>query len=355
MRTAIVTLSLALVATASCFTPKFDDGIACDNGACPPGFTCGSDNTCHSNGGPVADAATDGPVNKPNDSGIDAPPASDAAPDAMPVECTSNADCQAPPSMCLEAGTCNTTTNQCEFPPVDCSGMDTSCTKGTCNPTTGACEAAPSNEGNGCGAGTVCGGFGSCGSFSDTCDESGMKSRTCHDFTCVSGVCSQGADYQDSTGCTRDQTGVTCNTAPPTGCDTCGGFSDTCDESGTQTCTCTDFTCLSGSCVSSSSTCTQGCTRSSRDGITCSPTTTSGCGSCNYSDVCDESASQSCTCTDHKCSNQSCATSTRSCTQSCARNTDGDVCNFIACGSTGKFHDECCSAGACTQSCSACQ
>jgi hypothetical protein len=51
---------------------------------------------------------------------------------------------------------------------------------------------------------------------------------------------------------------------PPDGFDTCGicsGFSTPCDETGTRTCTCRTYACVSGSCVESSGSCVQVCLR----------------------------------------------------------------------------------------------
>ncbi len=70
---------------------------------------------------------------------------------------------------------------------------------------------------------------------------------------------------------------------PPDGmtCGTCGGFSSTCDESGTQGCTCRTYTCVSQSCVESSTSCPQTCFRVT-DGLSCLVTPSRCCsnGSC---------------------------------------------------------------------------
>ena len=180
---------------------------------------------------------------------------------------------------------------------VDCSHLDDECSIGVCAPDTGQCSAAPRNEGAPCGVGTICTPGAQCGGFDDECDESGTKSNTCRDFTCVAGQCEEGAPYAGSPlPCTRNTDGVECG-SPTTSCGSCGGFSGPCDESGTKTCTDSEFRCASGTCKQNDSPRSESCQRST-DGITCG-STSSGCFGEEFRPVC--------------CSNGSCTQTGSSC------------------------------------------
>lgn len=151
--------------------------------------------------------------------------------------------------------------------------------------------AACANEGMPCGPVTSCDGdFEPCGGFTNTCDEIGSQSRTCTDFTCVQGQCTAGTPYEDTRSCTRSTDGDSCG--QDTTCGACGNFSNLCDETGTRTCTTTARECSNGSCeLASSSNSTQSCTRTT-DGDVCSATT-AGCPTGQIRDLCC-SASGSC-------------------------------------------------------------
>jgi hypothetical protein len=102
------------------------------------------------------------------------------------------------------------------------------------------------------------------------------------------------------------------------------------------------------------------------NGIDCAGgTTCTGFGPCNYSDVCAENATQSRSCTDHKCQGGTCVPNVRDEIQGCARTTGGMPCgtNFRNCGPcSGSSNEGCapdgqqactcdnmaCSSGACT-------
>src|SRR5215831_12732209 len=130
----------ALVLIAGCYNPKFKDQIACGtNGECPPGRMCGADLICHA--GSPEDAAS-------HDGAIDAAlhdAANDAMPDAPPVACTSNVDCQNPPDACSVNGVCDPTQHVCMFQRRDCSALTDECNTGTCNTQTG-CVKTPANQ-----------------------------------------------------------------------------------------------------------------------------------------------------------------------------------------------------------------
>jgi hypothetical protein len=122
---------------------------------------------------------------------------------------------------------------------------------------TSAIDGAPAecneaNQGEPCGDGVLaCGAFSSCGGFADACDESGTQSRSCTDSTCQAGVCVKGDAYTDSRSCQRDTDGATC-AASTTSCAACAYDNSGCDNTAPDvSCTRTDHTCANGSCGSS--------------------------------------------------------------------------------------------------------
>ena len=315
---------IVAAAVAACFSPRFRPDLECGpNGECPPGQMCGADRICR------------GEVEVP-----------DARPDAPPVACETSEQCQSPPNPCLLPGTC-TADHVCDFGEVDCSAMADECNDAVCELATGACVRMPAHEAASCGAGASCGAFGPCGNFNDTCDSSGTQSRDCTRNTCQSGTC-VAEGYQESAACTRVTDGTTCGTSTVTGCGTCGGFSDTCDESGSQTCTCTSFTCASDACMPSATSCNQGCSRD-QSGVTCASPTVTNCSGCAYGSICAENApAETCTCTSFTCGSGSCNANPTSCPQACTRNTDGNPCGCSVCGPIGEdLRSKTCVNGSC--------
>jgi hypothetical protein len=325
----VVAAALA-TSLAGCFNPNPRPNLLCGPAdSCPPGMTCGIDGVCHT-----------------GDAGFDASTSIDAQIDAPPVACQGDQECQTPPDRCSTAGTCNLTSHTCQFGSVDCSSMNNECNLGVCDLGTGACVTTVRNEGNTCGAGTSCGPFGVCGDFSSVCDGSGTQTRSCTDHTCRAGSCVASSRDEMAT-CVRSTNGVTCDSPTETACNTCGGFADMCDNTGTHSCTCTTFACQSETCVPTSTSCTVGCTRNT-NGTTCMPSTKT-CNACAYSDQCDEDAPQaSCTCSAFTCQSGSCAQQDTSCTEDCNRTTDGDPCGCEPCGSFD-MRSLRCSGGSCSQ------
>jgi hypothetical protein len=283
---------MIFVALAGCYNPQFKNDIACDlSGACPAGLACGADNRCHPPGfEPPIDAsgtvALDAMPDAPGGLDIDASVSIDAA----PVGCTSNIDCETPPTPCTVAGTCNRTTHQCSFPAKDCSSTNDQCNQGVCEAATGNCVKAPANAGFACGAVMTCDDFGGCGNFdpNNECDSTGTKSRICTSFTCQAGACA-GTPHTDTQDCIVSTNGKACGSQVP------------------------DI---------------------------------SACSNCNYGDICGETAPpRTCTCTTHVCMNDSCSGNTQhSCMQNCLdRNTEGDLCSPCFLGT-----ETACSGGTCS-------
>ena len=316
-----MTLHIALaclsIQLAGCFNPRPAAGVMCGAaGQCPPGLACGLDGTCHAN---------------------------DSPPDAPPVACMRNDDCHAPLDRCSTEGTCNLNTYTCDFGAVDCSSMNSECNLGACEPSTGACVARPRNEGLTCGSGTACGPFGPCDDFSSVCDSSGTQTRACTDYTCRAGACTA-SSRDEPASCVRSTNGTECDKPTETSCGACG-FSDTCDNTGTHSCTCTSSVCQNEVCTPTSRLCTTGCTRNTDDTRCAEPTTT--CNACAFPAACAETAPPaSCICSAFACQSGRCARQDTSCTEPCSRSTKGKRCGCEECGFVGQ--PLLCSGGACS-------
>ncbi len=255
-----IAVSLALVVLTACYDPDYRDGIACGpGGSCPSGSICADDGTCRRGGGAQDnDAATFA------DAGGD--PGDAGEPDAAPVDCDGDEDCQSPPTACLLAGSCDLDSNTCRFPSVDCSSLDGECTQGVCEPSSGECVAQAANQDQSCGAGEVCEPFGACIPGGDVCAETGTQSRNCVVNTCQAGTCVASSETETAA-CSLDTDGDTCGAPTVTDCGACS-YSTACDELGSQTCTCSTFSCAGGTCTAVPVSCAQDCVRDT-DGNFC--------------------------------------------------------------------------------------
>ncbi|GAB4204607.1 MAG: hypothetical protein OHK0013_19680 [Sandaracinaceae bacterium] len=350
------------------------------------GVTCDDDQSCGESGCAAVDVvAPPWPGSPPRlsgpDAGMDGGPRVDAAIDTGPMpdawmRCSTDAECDdgisctadrctdgrcvysPDDTQCDDEEAC--TSNHCVvgtgcvFDPLPdaacddgifCNGFDR-CAAGTCTVHNGDPCASPTvcdesaDRCTGCRDDADCpadsvGAWSAC-SYDDRCDETGSRSRVNRTHACVSGSC-RATDATETEPCMRDTDGASCGMGSCGSYGTCN-YSDACDESATQTRTCTDLVCTEGVCRSTSHDESRPCTRDT-DGVTCMPTSCGEYGSCDYSDVCDESASQSRTCTDYHCAAGSCGTSVRTETMACSRDTDG-----MSCGMGGQR----CTAGVCT-------
>jgi hypothetical protein len=324
---------IAFAAALSCFNPTFKQDIACGQGnSCPPGLTC-TDGICRSGGGGGSGV-------------IDAAEIPDAPVDAPTVACTNDDACQTPPTKCQKPGTCDTKTGFCNFGSVDCSSMATDCSTAACNPDTGACVVTPKDNNTTCGTGKMCGNFGAC-DYTGDCDSTAKRTRSCTTHTCQSGTCVAGTATEEEP-CTRVTEDVQCNNDEVKNCGACD-YANMCDESASQNCTCTSFKCKSDQCTATTPrTCAVGCSRDT-DNLTCGTSDTTNCTACAFTDTCDESApNRTCSCNDYKCSAGTCATISRSCSQTCSRNTDGASCDCTMCLGDPPGRVVKCVNGACT-------
>ena len=237
----------------------------------------------------------------------------------------------------------------------------------------------------------ITGPWGGCEGFAGACGQSGTRTRTVTSYTCAASIC-VAAERTESEPCTRDTDGDSC------GSETCGSWGDAPTSAGPATragsraapapggCvragaaptiraprtgaargTPTDElrldelrelgrlrlrghlrrerlpephlhgpVCAAGSCGDAMRTETESCSRDT-DGTSCGMTSCESWGACDYSTLCDESASQSRTCTDRVCAAGSCGDAMRSENRTCTRDTDGLSCG----GGVGCMQREC--------------
>ncbi len=229
-------------------------------------------------------------------------------------------------------------------PGADCS-TGNPCETGTidCSGGTPSCVRS-GNAPNGTSCGTTENGpFGSCGGFSSTCDETGTRSRTVTRYECASGSCAAMPE-SDTESCSRSTAGSSCGSTMTTSWSACGGFSGTCDETGTQSRMVTTYTCGSATCGSNTMMETRGCSRDT-DGNGCGSVTYGGWSSCGgFSNTCDETGNRSRSVMTPTCSSGTCGTVTTTENGSCTRDTDGSSCGTVTYGpwsTCGGFSDGC--------------
>ena len=184
-----------------------------------------------------------------------------------------------------------------------------------------------------CGATTV-GAWSACGGYADSCDETGSRARTITEQVCAAGACQPTATTETAT-CGRSTGGTSCGATTYTAWTACGGFGSTCDTTGTRARTRSDRICNSGTCTDAVATESQSCARST-DGISCGSTTYgawSGCG--GYADACDEGGSRTRSRTDRTCASGTCVSAVSTETGGCTRSTDGSYCEDISACATG--------------------
>ncbi len=196
-------------------------------------------------------------------------PSVDAMPlvDAMLVGCTNSSQCLSPPNLCFKNGDCNPLTNLCEYPEVTCQELGP-CLDNQCNLSNGECESTDANELATCSP-TTCEAFGAC-VFESPCSTSGIKARSCIDRVCSAGGCEEVPRTEEAP-CIRATEGNLCGLTTCSPFSNCGGFStiNSCDETGVRARSCTDQVCAAGSCQPKNRVDTQNCTRNT-DGDPCS-------------------------------------------------------------------------------------
>ncbi len=159
----------------------------------------------------------------------------------------------------------------------DCSdtavcGSTATCVRGAClcpdNPPTtdaGTDAMAECSTDRECGEPST-GMFGPC-DWAGTCDETAERTRDVTTPRCVSGRCTMEMSTETEA-CNRDTDGTSCGMTTTGSWGACGGFADTCDESGTQSRDIDTHTCMDGSCQTTTTTESRGCSRST-EGDSC--------------------------------------------------------------------------------------
>jgi len=211
------------------------------------------------------------------------------------------------------------------------------CSEGGCAASTTTETQACALNANGATCGTTeYGSWSACTGFSGTCGNSGIRSRTVTTYTCVDGSC-QASTSTEVEACTRNTNGISCGTTQFGPWSACGGFSGTCDTTGTRTRSVSTYACASGACTSSTSTETGSCTRDT-NGATCRSTSVTY-GPCESDTTCSFSGTRDVTTTSYQCHSGTChanpTTETHICGvfSECSPCLDGDTPGLCLSGS----------------------
>ncbi len=173
-----------------------------------------------------------------------------------------------------------------------------------------------------------------CQPINGTCDHNGMHERIVTIHNCYEGTCEAMQTFDETVACSRDPQGDYCGQAIEDW-GPCGGYSSTCDQSGTQSGTVTTYECGASdeSCVGSSTSQTRSCSRNT-NGNSCGPS------DCSWSDCVVPGpahcvGSQTRTCTQSLCNSGSCnedeIIETFTCYAACSGNDACDIGEGVCC------------------------
>lgn len=192
-------------------------------------------------------------------------------------------------------------------------------------------------NGTGCGADMV-GPWTACGSFADTCDETGSRTRERTTFTCGGGSCGSATTTENGS-CSRDTDGTMCQATDTPAWGPCGEFTDTCDETGVERRTITTYNCASGSCAGTMMDRMRACTRETNGTTGCGTPPADEVGACvqiSSGDMCAKTGTRTRTTYGTMCMDGSCVNVPSTMTESCVFETDG-----MSCGVAGPCAGEC--------------
>jgi len=172
--------------------------------------------------------------------------------------------------------------------------------------------------------------------YASACDETGTRTRTVTRFTCSAGGCNTPQTTTETGSCSRNTDGSSCGSIQYGTWSTCGYISDCDNAAPDRSRTVTTYTCKAGACASSTSTQKSSCSRNT-DGDPCAPFSYDAWSACGgYANTCDETGVQSRRESGKKCSAGACVNYTGTQTRNCSRDTDGRTCGRTGCGDTCK-------------------
>jgi hypothetical protein len=166
------------------------------------------------------------------------------------------------------------------------------------------------------------GAWSACGGFSDTCDETGTQSRAVTTPRCDAGGTCVNTVATETRACTRSTAGVACRATVTGAWGPCGGFSNACDTTGTQSRPVTTYTCGAGTCNGATSTQSQACTRTVANGTSCGSNSYCCSGSCvarndrQHCSACGVVCPSGTSCASHRAGQYSCSCSSNAQCQS---------------------------------------
>ncbi|MEK6675879.1 MAG: hypothetical protein AABZ47_09530, partial [Planctomycetota bacterium] len=192
LTTTLVAGTITVTAGACLINSDCFDGDVCTNDVCTAGTCSNPNNTAICNDG---DLCTTGDVCS-GGTCAGAPVDCSAFSNTCNVGTCNpgNGQCQATPAnnggVCNDGDLCTAndlcSNGVCAGSPVDCSGLNDQCNIGTCNPGTGLCQPTPANKGGPCNDGNLC-------TISDICSAGACAGTPVDcsglDSTCTVGVC----------------------------------------------------------------------------------------------------------------------------------------------------------------------
>jgi hypothetical protein len=200
------------------------------------------------------------------------------------------------------------------------------------------------NEDAQCPASEPPGPWSECAGFSDACDQTGSQTRTFVRHPCVDGEC-LAIEEQETRECQRVTEGQACGEPSATPWDACGGFEGLCGERGEQRRTLTRFACSAGVCASSAQVETRTCARDT-DNTSCGADRVGDWSGCIFGGPCAEGGSERRTIVAFRCADGACREQSREESRGCSRDTDGQRCGDDQTGEWGA----CSYPGTCAES-----